>query len=442
MKNRAFGAKTGRGTARLRQCRNFQRIGEAMLPPARLLLYAQSARRCYGRRVHHVDLFVQDGVQHARKHRAAKQVRTHFGDFACVANADSRGARRRRLRDQRPEPLRQFQIGPHAAVLIGGKRRKVHRVANDSFRQVILDLHGHLRANFFLSFRRGARHMRRGNYVWQPNERRILRRFFGEHVHRGAGKLAAFQRFGKRRLVHEFAARGVDDARAILHFLDVRLADDILSRGTKRGVQRNKIAFRQQLIERHKFDRHFARRRFADERVVGQHAHVKRFRAHGHFAADSAQADQAQRLPAHFGSRRGRFFPAPLVDGLVQARHLPRQRQQQREGVLCHAHGVSPGRAHHQHAALGGGFQVDVVHAHACSAHGAQLRRFSQQIRGDFRRASHNQCVGIGNFPFESFLRRQDRVPACLRFQQLHATFADLVRNDDLHHSPLLCCSL
>src|SRR5205809_5708712 len=53
-----------------------------------------------------------------------------------VANANSGGACRRCLRNQRPEPLRQLQIGPHATVLISRQRRKIHRIADNSFRKI------------------------------------------------------------------------------------------------------------------------------------------------------------------------------------------------------------------------------------------------------------------------------------------------------------------
>src|SRR5437870_5794700 len=92
----------------------------------------------------------------------------------------------------------------------------------------------------------------------------------------------------------------------------------MLRRRTERRVQGNKVALRQQLVKRHKFDRYFMRRRFADEWVVSQHAHIKRLRAHGHFAPDSSEAHKPERFPAHFGSRCGGFFPAPLVDSSVQ----------------------------------------------------------------------------------------------------------------------------
>ncbi len=138
-------------------------------------------------------------------------------------------------------------------------------------------------------------------------------------------------------------------------------------------MQRNEVALRQQLFQGHQFDRNLVRRRFADVRVVRQHAHVKRPGAHRDFTADSPEANQAQSLSPHFRSRRRGFFPAPLMNCFVQSRDLPRQGQKQSAGVLRDADGIPARCAHHQHAALGSRFQIDVVHAHTGAPHRAQF---------------------------------------------------------------------
>ena len=125
------------------------------------------------------------------------------------------------------------------------------------------------------------------------------------------------------------------------------------------------------------------------------------------------------------------------MDPFVQPRHLPRQGQKQRKRVFRDAHGVSTGRAHHQHAALRGRLQINVVHAHTGAPHRAQLWSFGEQIRGDFRSAAHDQGIRVRNFPFERIFRRHHRVPARLFLQQLHAPLADLVGDDDFDSASL-----
>jgi hypothetical protein len=95
--------------------------------------------------------------------------------------------------------------------------------------------------------------------------------------------------------------------------------------------------------------------------------------------------------------------------------------------------GTSAGRAHDQDAALGGFVQVDVVHAHAGAADGAQLFGAVEQIGSDFRRAANDQGIGIGDLRVQRLLRCQYDVPARLLLQQLHAAIADLVRYDNFH---------
>jgi hypothetical protein len=56
----------------------------------------------------------------------------------------------------------------------------------------------------------------------------------------------------------------------------------------------------------------------------------------------------------------------------MRLRHLPRQRQQQRERVLGGGDHVGLRRVGHDHAALGGGLHVHVVHAHPGAPHGLQ----------------------------------------------------------------------
>ena len=70
-------------------------------------------------------------------------------------------------------------------------------------------------------------------------------------------------------------------------------------------MQRNEVALRQQLFQRHQFDGNLVRRCLTDVRVIRQHAHVKGLSAHGDFAANSSQTDQAESLTSHFRSRCG-----------------------------------------------------------------------------------------------------------------------------------------
>src|SRR5258708_10229160 len=109
-------------------------------------------------------------------------------------------------------------------------------------------------------------------------------------------------------------------------------------------MEGDEIAFGEQSLERNQLNLHLARGGFADVRVITKNAHVKRFSAHGDFASDASQSDEAQRLATNLGPSGAGFLPAAFVNGFIEARHLLRQREEQREGVLRATNAVSPGR--------------------------------------------------------------------------------------------------
>ncbi len=96
-------------------------------------------------------------------------MRSDVGHFAGVADANACGAGLRRLRDQRAEPLGQFQVWPHSTVLVRGQRRKIHGVPNHAFHEVVADLQRNLRPQFFLRFGRGTSHVWRSDHVWKAD---------------------------------------------------------------------------------------------------------------------------------------------------------------------------------------------------------------------------------------------------------------------------------
>ena len=218
--------------------------------------------------------------------------------------------------------------------------------------------------------------MRRGDHVGEADERRILRRFLRESIHGGAGNLARAQSFGERGFVHKFAARAIDEAHAALHLRDGSGVDHFFGAGAERGVQRNVIAAGEKIGERNKLDFEFLGDLLADVGIVGQHGHFERLRSARDFGAHAAEADEAERFAAHFGSHRARFFPAAGVNGGVELRHGARERKQQRESVFGDADGVAAGRIHHQHAAARGGFDVHVIYADAGAADNFQIGGF------------------------------------------------------------------
>src|ERR1700733_6003391 len=114
-------------------------------------------------------------------------MRSEFGWLAPIANPYPAETRRRRsLRHKSAQPLTQFQIWPQPPVLLRRKRRHIHRIADQAFRQIVAHLQRDQCPNFFLRLRRRSSNMRRRNQIRQTNQRRILRRLRRKRIHRRA----------------------------------------------------------------------------------------------------------------------------------------------------------------------------------------------------------------------------------------------------------------
>ena len=107
-------------------------------------------------------------------------------------------------------------------------------------------------------------------------------------------------------------------------------------------------------------------------RVIGDHGHVERGQPLGDQRADPAEAEDADHLVLQLDAGIGRPLPLPVLQRGHRLRHVPGQREQQRDGMLGGADDVRRWRVHHHHAGLGGRFHVDVVQAHARARDHAQ----------------------------------------------------------------------
>src|SRR5436305_402775 len=98
------------------------------------------------------------------------------------------------------------------------------------------------------------------------------------------------------------------------------------------------------------------------------------------------------------------------------------------------ADGVSTGRTHHQNASTCGFFEVNIVDTYSSAPDNAQTRSFLQQLGSHFRRATDNECVGVGDLAVEIVFCREDDVPTG-GAQEFYAPFANLICNDNFHRA-------
>ena len=128
-------------------------------------------------------------------------------------------------------------------------------------------------------------------------------------------------------------------------------------------------------------------------------------------------------------------LPGAPGERAVRLRHLARQREQQRERVLGGRDHVRLRRVGDDHAALGGGVDVHVVHPHPGAADGLQALRPGEQVRVELGGGADQDAVELADPAFELVLvpveAELDVEPGVA--QQLHAGVADLLPYEDLH---------
>ena len=187
-----------------------------------------------------------------------------------------------------------------------------------------------------------------------------------EDVDRRAGDLARVQGLSQRGLVDQAAPGAVDDPHRGLHPGQLRRADDVAGLGGHRRVQGQEVAPRPQVIQPlDALDAQLLRLLGGQERVEADDRHAEPLRPLRHRQPDPAQPDDAQRLALEL--RAGELVAVPLAgfQAVVGLGDVPRQREQQRHGVLGRRDGVAARRVHHHDPAPGRRRHVDVVDAHA-----------------------------------------------------------------------------
>ena len=169
-----------------------------------------------------------------------------------------------------------------------------------------------------------------------------------------------------------------------------------------------------------------------DERVEGEHAHAEGAGARRDELADPAEAEHAERLALDLGAAE--LAPLPLAAGEagVGLRDVAREREHQRDRVLRRRHRVGLGGVGDDDALLGGGGDVDVVHADAGAADDAEVVGAFDQLRVALRGGADQDAVVVAD-PLEQVVAAPvgadvDVEPLA---QHVHAGLGDLLRDED-----------
>ena len=148
--------------------------------------------------------------------------------------------------------------------------------------------------------------------------------------------LPGVQRLQQRRLVHDAATRAVDDARRRLELGQLLRAEQSARPCGQRRMDRQEVGLWQQLFQRHQLDVELARGLRRGVGIGGDQAHAQPTVASParDLRANLAQSDDAERLAAHLRADELRALPASGAQRGVGRSDVPRQREQQCDGML------------------------------------------------------------------------------------------------------------
>ena len=277
--------------------------------------------------------------------------------------------------------------------------------------------------------------MGRQDHAVELAERRIRgERLDREHVDRGPGDPPLLDRGRERCLVHQVAARRVDEHGRRLHQLEPLGVDQTVGLIGVRHVQRDDVGVAQQLVQPHELHLELQGALAGEIGIVSQHVHPEGAGELGDVPADAPQTHDPQRLGAELRALEPFAVPLATAHGIGGPRDAPHEGEQQGDRMLGRTHGVGARRVHHRDAPPGRGVHVDVVHAGARPGDHAQVGRVRQQVRRDPCLAPHDQCVRLSQLALEHFMRFASdgrNLDVGRIVQLLEARLCDPVGDDD-----------
>ena len=255
------------------------------------------------------------------------------------------------------------------------------------------DLLGHLR----LGLHGGGAEVRRGDDPGVGHQRVLLRRLLAEDVQGRAGHTPVLDGGEQRRLVDEAAAGHVQEPDALLDTRQLPGAQQAASTLHQGGVYGEEVALLQQLVHCRKLNALAGGALRGDEGVERDDAHVQAEGPAGHLGADATEADDAQDLAPDLHAHEVAATPLAALEGGVRLGDVAGEGEDKGNGVLGGGHGVARGGVDDGDAASCGGFQVDVVDAHAGSAHDLEVRPGFQDVGGDLGVAADDEGFAVGD---------------------------------------------
>mmetsp|Transcript_37283 Transcript_37283/g.96310 ORF Transcript_37283/g.96310 Transcript_37283/m.96310 type:complete len:475 (-) Transcript_37283:71-1495(-) len=417
---------------------------------------ASSAERGPGRRpalpggsVEHADL--EAGLERRQPHldlRAGLDVEVD-DDVAGLALRGEElladvGPRSRQRRVDLGEHAGHVLVHDENAVRLGGLRQvdlgEVHGAVRAALVDQLDERGGNLLADLGLRLLGRAAHVGRHQCVRAPAELRleqvltVLAWLLREDIHIGAAQVPGFQRCRESGDHDHVAAARVQQARTLLHLLDLCLAHHVLRRGEVRNMQGDKVRGRQELFQGCHL-RCVAHGQLGDH-VVVDHLHAHSLCEHGHLRANVAVADKAEGLAADLEATNRLLEPSATVHGRSALADLARQPDDVADDEFGDAPGVREGRVENRDALLLRRRQVHLVSADAEAGNCQQPVARLDHLLGDLGLAADAQDVQVLDLLEELGLgeRRLERLHReALVLQHLDAVGRHSLQEEDLN---------
>jgi hypothetical protein len=236
--------------------------------------------------------------------------------------------------------------------------------------------------------------VRRDDHALEPEQRRLRGRLLGEHVERGAAEPSVLERLRERLLVHDAAARRVDQPRALLAERELSLADQPLRVRRAREVDRDEVGLHEERLERrHELDAHLLGAVLRDVRVERDDPHPEPRRAPGDERAHAPDPDDPERLALQLDALPLGSLPLAGLERSVGLGDVPRLREHERERVLGGRDDVRLRRVDDHHASTRGGLDVDVVEPDPRARDHLQVLARLDHVRRDLGLRAHDERV-------------------------------------------------
>ena len=224
--------------------------------------------------------------------------------------------------------------------------------------------------------------------------------FFDEHVEAATAALAGLESFREGELIDDATAGAVHDLDALLHLGESGCIDHAFGRALlalldERHVDGDIVGEGEDFVEGRDGHAEGLGAGFGEIRIVGEDLHAEGEGTLGDFGADTAEAEHAEGLAEEFGAREGLAVPLAFAHGLDGFRYRAGEGEQVGEGELGGRDGVARRGVHHDDATFGGGFDVDVVDAHAGTADADEAMGGGEDFAGDLRLGADQDGVHV-----------------------------------------------